>query len=620
MNFLNPEYLFLLFLILPLVLLYVLKLRRKTYVVSSSLLWEQAIEDLKANTPFQRLRKNILLPLQILILALIVFALAAPFLRGFAGVGQNLILVLDGSASMKAKDIGESRFDAAKSAAQKIVDSLGKGSKAMIVEAASPPSVVSGFSSDKLLLRDTIARMQATDAPGGLHQAINLAISASRDLQNVRILILTDQPEKLDRYNNDAGAEIHFVAFGKKDAANLGIIDFEVTQSAFEPAKRQAFLALKNFGTTERRSVSLELWHDQDLIDVRELSFAAGERRSVVFDDLEFQDGILEARIDARDDFDTDNQAYYVLTKRRQIRTLLITKGNRFLESAIRATFPQMPLSERDVSDFRGSDGFDITVLDGIVPSKLSSRNTFIVSPSGDLPFATFVSQSDSPTVIDWSRTHPTMRFLDLSGLKIKNVRNYQMPSWMLPLIDTDGGTAAWAGEHAGRRVIVLAFDIRPGESNNFSMLAAFPIFVSNALNWLAGSALAPARHNVQAGQVVELPAPGVPDGQAIVVTKPDGTKLQTMSHDGNVLFEKTDLVGLYRFAGKNFNDIVAVNLTDENESDIIPKEMPDIATGTGTNSRSRMTVNRELWPFLILAALLFLALEWWFYHRRVFV
>ena len=62
---------------LPVVLLlYLLKRRRKLKLVSSTVLWERFLAESQANAPFQKLRKNLLLFLQLLMLLLAVLALA----------------------------------------------------------------------------------------------------------------------------------------------------------------------------------------------------------------------------------------------------------------------------------------------------------------------------------------------------------------------------------------------------------------------------------------------------------------------------------------------------------------------------------------------------------------
>ncbi len=58
-----------------LLLLYFLKLKRRENVVPSTLLWKRAVQDLQVNAPFQRLRRNILLLLQMLMLLGMLIAL-----------------------------------------------------------------------------------------------------------------------------------------------------------------------------------------------------------------------------------------------------------------------------------------------------------------------------------------------------------------------------------------------------------------------------------------------------------------------------------------------------------------------------------------------------------------
>ena len=87
-----------------LVLLYFLKLKRQEVHVSSTLLWKRAVQDLRVNAPFQRLRRNILLLLQLLALLALLTAMARPVLRLQAGAGKRYVLLIDRSASMNAGD------------------------------------------------------------------------------------------------------------------------------------------------------------------------------------------------------------------------------------------------------------------------------------------------------------------------------------------------------------------------------------------------------------------------------------------------------------------------------------------------------------------------------------
>jgi Ca-activated chloride channel family protein len=107
-----------------LLLLYFLKLKRREQIISSTLLWKRAVQDLQVNAPFQRLRRNLLLLLQMLMLLAILFALAGPILSLTAGPGRRYVLLIDRSASMNATDVKPTRLDAAKKQAQVFVESM----------------------------------------------------------------------------------------------------------------------------------------------------------------------------------------------------------------------------------------------------------------------------------------------------------------------------------------------------------------------------------------------------------------------------------------------------------------------------------------------------------------
>ena len=61
MGILLPAALALIALAIPIVIFYMLRLRREELSVSSSMLWRRVLQDRTANAPWQRLRRNLLL-------------------------------------------------------------------------------------------------------------------------------------------------------------------------------------------------------------------------------------------------------------------------------------------------------------------------------------------------------------------------------------------------------------------------------------------------------------------------------------------------------------------------------------------------------------------------------
>src|SRR2546430_13134107 len=105
-----------------LLVLYFLKLRRREMPIASTLLWKKAIQDLQVNAPFQKLRRNLLLILQLLLLAALCLALSRPVANYTLGAGKTSVILIDRSASMSARDVdGHTRLEEAKKRAKEII-------------------------------------------------------------------------------------------------------------------------------------------------------------------------------------------------------------------------------------------------------------------------------------------------------------------------------------------------------------------------------------------------------------------------------------------------------------------------------------------------------------------
>src|SRR5918911_1171376 len=91
---------------------YLLKLKRQRRVVPSVLLWRRALEEIEANAPFKKLRRSLLLLLQLAALAALVLALARPLVQMRSLASGSPVIIIDSTASMSALDEGtRSRLD-----------------------------------------------------------------------------------------------------------------------------------------------------------------------------------------------------------------------------------------------------------------------------------------------------------------------------------------------------------------------------------------------------------------------------------------------------------------------------------------------------------------------------
>jgi hypothetical protein len=610
MNLIAPQNFLFAGLIGIILLMYVLRLRRKERIVSSTLLWQTALRDLQANSPWQKLRSSLLMWLQILFLVLAVLALVRPSLKVLAGGGQTVAIILDASASMAATDVSPSRFGKAQAEANRLINALSGGDEATLISAGARTQVLAPLTANKNNLKSALNKAKTQDTNCDLREAIVLASSLLKTKKNARVYVLSDGAVAPVGDLNTKNLDIQFIKIGTRNN-NLAVTAADARRG-YGSSRAQVFATVRNF-SNEAKTINLQLSRNGNLIAVRPLTIPAKGRQSQLFDDIRFESGLFSVGFEEKDDLLSDNIAYANLDAPRAIKVLLLSSGNLFLEKAINVD-PNVQLT-RGSTPGAVSDDYDVVVCDGIAPKNLNA-NQLVFNAFTELSPVEKIGVTQAPGVADWDRKHPVTKFSSWSDVRFARANAVKLKSWGQTILESERTPLIVAGERGGKRVVWCGFDVR---ETDLPLRVAFPIFINSSLHWLtaqrgtSGESGAPTR----AGDAVALQPPAT--DKEISITRPDGSTLRVPVQANPLLFSDTTQVGVYKAsAGKNWNQQFGVSLLSKTESDLTPRDAIPIGEGQPVKSESRARANKELWGYLALVALALLGIEWWVYHRGI--
>src|SRR5437588_4810837 len=162
------------------------------------------------------------------------------------------------------------------------------------------------------------------------------------------------------------------------------------------------------------------------------------------------------------------------------------------------------------------------------------------------------------------------MRFVSLTNVQVAETLTARARPWGRMLAEGEAGPLIVAGERGGTRSVYLGFNpVVP--ASDFCLKVAFPIFISNCVNWLSehpgrGDAL-----QVRAGEVAAIDVPA--NAREVRVTDPDGRRFQLPVEGSPVLFDQTERRGVYTIDVAGRRRLLAVNLLNRAESDTRPRE-----------------------------------------------
>lgn len=642
--FLNPWALALGLLSGGIVLLYILKLRRKKVRISSTLLWETVISDTRANAPWQKLRKNLLMFIQILALLLLALALARPFIFGSAKAGGKVVVVIDTSASMLATDESPDRLGKAIELARRAVGDLGPAEEGMLIAAGSTPQLLASFSRDKRQLLGALEDVrQYAGGEADVDAALKLASSVTSGSQARAIVISDGALPELDPLAV-RDLRLSYTRVGS-ESANMAITGAGARQNPFT-GQYDLFAAVQSYESAPVE-VDVVVNRGTETVDVRTVEIEPGERQEVNLTGLGYSPEPYEISLDRKDLLDEDNRAYVTLPEERPLNVALCTRGESILLRKALENVRGVVLSEYTDGRLYVPEGvpdavkIDCWVVDGdaAAPEDTVSSYVFfntsqhlalpvVAGPEAVLDFS--ADPPVIPMVVGLDRSSPLLRYVSIGDIKLKSMRRCQLLPWGKAVVDGSEGPLVVTGDNNGQRTVYVAFN---AYESDFPLRAGFPIFLANALRFLGSSGAASSGRTVPAGSQVDMLSP--PLAVKAEVSGP-ARSLQEIG----LASRSFTLRGLYHpgvytvdyrdEAGKPVGQVqVPVSLVNAEESNITPAETLRVtgvvaALASGGKAATEeiramkdVRVNREFFTWLILAMMGIICIEWLIFHTR---
>ncbi len=658
-----------------LVLLYFLKLRRREQAVPSTLLWKRAVQDLQVNAPFQRLRRNLLLLLQLLVLAAALLALARPVIETEATDEASLILLIDHSASMNTVEAdGRTRLEEAREQAVRLVRTLNRTgggwfsfgaqaarTRAMVIAFADQAAVTAPFTTNTTDLVDQIRAIPPTDARTNLQEALTLAEAYLAQTTVELAPDATKQGSKIILFSDGGIADLAALAMRYSSMElvkigeatdNVGLTALRVQRNYERPEVVNVFLQVQNFGPTDV-TTDVSLYLDGHLKAVENESLAAGSgppleldegeeappesvsgnvpegsRLSLSFEFTLDDAGVLEARIARDDALAADNRVYGMVPPPRKLNVLLVTEPaySVFLANVL-AGLPLEQVTtvapqeyERMADDQLEVDGqsrYDVVIFNKHNTGRLPVGNYLFLASVPEVEGISADDEVEQLATLWWDETHPVLRHVALEYVYIARALQLNLPRQAEVLAEGTRGPLIARYAVDGRQFMLISFAV---EQSTWVTKPSFAVFFYNALRYLGAAGVAGGADSFQPGDVLTVQVP--PGETAATIVRPDHSGTKVKPNDAGVAyFGATSRVGLYEVkpgvAGRNR---FAVNLTDARESDITPRARIKIGGQEIAVGEAITTATPEIWRWFVGGAIVLLLLEWYIYNRRVMI
>lgn len=600
-------------LLIPLIVVYFLKLRRPRLDIPSLALWRQVISDQRVNSPFQKFKRNLLLLFQILLLCALVMGAMQPYLSSGSQHITNLPVLIDTSASMASLDAagGKSRLAEAKEKVGKLIDEMLSDQQMCLISVNASARRVTDFTSNKRLLHEALTQLEVSHVPSRLEDGFRLAQALSRGYPIESAILFSDGnvPQEVDL---ELPFKLNFQKL-KPGGSNIGIVDFNARRSR---TGWDVFARIE--GTKDAKMMA-----DYDLIQngqvqkSESLSVEGGKAERLVFRISTDIAVSLELRLkpDGFDSLESDNVAYLNLPKPRPLAVYCPTGMSSF-----RNALEIVP----DLNLYPGSDptpaAVDLKFADGPLSAGPEARVNFNVGfiPEELAPLVEI--EAGLAEIVDWQRTAPLLQHVQLLDVQIgdqpklaKGIRDrdFELAGFEI-LAQSRTGPLILERPNEGRLEIDFLF--HPDRSS-LVYRVGFPILVQNATQLAATRAGLLEAKAIPTGS---LPMQKLQPETEYRVSGPHGFSDSARSDkNGFLMGIAAPYVGQYEMTGGEEPQRIGISLVSSRETlleSVDKLNFPEVSVGA---AEAAVKTDQPLWGWFAAMGLCLLVLEWWYFQKR---
>jgi hypothetical protein len=606
MTFLLPIGLLTLLTLPVIVILHLLRERRRRMAVPSLLHW-QNIPRQREGERIRRLPLTLLLLLHLLVAGALGLALGRPQMPGVpSGAARQVVIVLDTSTSMGARDGSQTRFAEAQARARALLRELRPGDRAAIIAAGPAANLIAeGGAGDVATLVAALDRLRPGGDGADMAGALTLAQATLDPQRERRVVAISDRSPAQAAVAANLPADWQIIGDSQP---NRAIISFAARPWG---DRLQVYARAANYADAPFRT-TLQLYGDEQLIDTRDLRLDADGETELTWT-LPDNYARLRAELAGGDGQAADDQGYLSVAPAPPARVLLVTAKPDPLRRALAAARAQVTVVEpARYAETASGLNVDLTVFDGFLPTAWPAGAVLAINPPPGSPLLTVDAFPGPAPEGELAQRGAIFDGLSLGGVNFGIVQPVQPPSWATMQLAIGDRPLILRGRDGPHEIAIWSFDLASG---NLPSRLAFPLLVARTMRDLMPAPLPAA---IQAGAPLSLR----PDLRAteIQVVEPDGVRTALAAAPTLVLDTLTQ-PGFYRLEGPGLDGQIGVNAGSAVESDLRqpagaqPEGQPQFTPPAQPNDQQQRHA-RDIWPWLALGALALLMLEWGYIHR----